>query len=372
MQGLGKVLFYFMGKRVNTAKWDAKRGHWKINVQKDEERRSFYSSTPGRTGQREANAKADAWLDDNINNVGIRVSVAYKKYFESVKLTTSKSNWRKVDSFGRVWILPLIGNKKMSVLNEQHLQAIIDKCFAEGRSKKHLINLRATIVSFIKYCRKAKYTTLFPENLQIPKGARSMQKRILQPEDIIKLFSIDTVILYNKRRYDDFINAFRFQVLTGLRPGELFGLRWQDIIGDMVYIKRSINIFGEETKGKNENAVRHFALSDIAKQILEEQRKISNPNTDRIFGEISLSTYEKRWTRYCESNDIPHISPYEMRHTFVSIAKNLSEGQIKTLVGHSKNMDTFGIYGHEINNELQKTAHDLDAIFHDILNIEKK
>ena len=174
-----------MGKRTNTAKWDEKRGHWKINVQKDGERRSFYSSTPGRNGQREANRKADAWLDDNIDNIGIRVNTAYEKYFESVKLTTSKSNWRKIESFGRVWILPEIGNKKISVLNEQHLQAIIDKCFAAGRSKKHLINLRATIVSFIKYCRKAKYTSLFPEDLHIPKGARSVEKHILQPEDII-------------------------------------------------------------------------------------------------------------------------------------------------------------------------------------------
>ena len=57
-----------------------------------------------------------------------------------------------------------------------------------------------------------------------------------------------------------------------------------------------------------------------------------------------------------------------MRHTFISIAKNLSEGQIRPLVGHSKNMDTFGIYGHELRGELQPTAQQIDSLFSQILN----
>ena len=61
-----------MGKRTNTAAWSEKHKRWQINVQRDGKRRSFYSSTPGRTGQREANAKADAWLDDGIERARFR------------------------------------------------------------------------------------------------------------------------------------------------------------------------------------------------------------------------------------------------------------------------------------------------------------
>ena len=48
-----------MTTRTNSAKWMGTR--WQINVQKDGQRKSFYSSKPGRTGQREANAKAVSW-----------------------------------------------------------------------------------------------------------------------------------------------------------------------------------------------------------------------------------------------------------------------------------------------------------------------
>lgn len=52
-----------MGTRTNTAKWVESRKRWQVNVQKDGTRKTFTSSIPGRNGQREANAKADAWLE---------------------------------------------------------------------------------------------------------------------------------------------------------------------------------------------------------------------------------------------------------------------------------------------------------------------
>ena len=61
-----------MGKRTNTASWNGKQ--WRIAVQKDGQRRYFYSSTQGRAGQREANAKADAWLDSGVCAKGGRNS----------------------------------------------------------------------------------------------------------------------------------------------------------------------------------------------------------------------------------------------------------------------------------------------------------
>ena len=68
-----------MKKRVNTAFWVEKEKRWCIAVQKNGTRKRFYSSTPGRTGQREANAKADAWLDDSIRDGKKKVSVLYER-----------------------------------------------------------------------------------------------------------------------------------------------------------------------------------------------------------------------------------------------------------------------------------------------------
>lgn len=354
-----------MGKRINTAVWLEKYSRWQIKVQKDGERRTFTSSTPGRNGQREANAKADAWLDDGIEKTNTRVNILFLQYIDELKITTSKSNWIKIQSFWKNKIEPQIGLKKISKITEQDLQDIINKGFQEGLSKKTLSNLKTTIMNFLKYCRKRNVTTLHPESLYIPRGAVTKEKRILQPIDLITLFTVDTTVLYGKRVRDDYIYAYRYEVLTGIRPGELIGLEYHDIEGKLVKIQRSVNDLGEVTQGKNDNAKRKFVMTDLAKNVLEDQKEINR--FGRVFQIESQSTYRHRWKRYCESNYIPYVSPYQFRHTFVSIAKSLPDGQIKPLVGHSKNMDTFGTYGHEVNGELEKTASMLNELFSDLL-----
>ena len=60
------------------------------------------------------------------------------------------------------------------------------------------------------------------------------------------------------------MHAYRIAVMTGLRPGELLGLRVGDLDGDRVHIGRAINRQQEVTSGKNENAIRTVVLHPLA------------------------------------------------------------------------------------------------------------
>ena len=55
------------------------------------------------------------------------------------------------------------------------------------------------------------------------------------------------------------------------------------------------------------------------------------------------------------------------RHTFISIAKQMPEGMVKSIVGHSKSMDTFGVYGHTVDGELEQAAEMLQGLFKSIV-----
>lgn len=359
-----------MGKRTNTAKWMESQNRWQINVQKDGQRRSFYSSIPGRAGQREANSKADAWLDNGIGDTRIRVEQLYTAFIELKKASTSRSNWRNVDSRWRNHVKPCIGNKQAIKLTENDLQNIINKAYSHGLASKTLRSLRADLVAFCKYCRIEKVTTLLPESLTIPSGAKRPQKRILQPHDLIKLFNIDTTIMRGKRVPEEYIHAYRFEVLTGFRPGEINGLEWADREGDRIHLRRAVNWFGEVTQGKNENAVRVVYLSKFAIAELDAQYKLTGGQKS-VFNISCLTTYYKHWARYLESNGMAHTSPYELRHTFVSIAKNLPEGMVKQIVGHSQNMDTWGVYSHRVEGEAEATSHQLNELFSGVLQVKK-
>jgi integrase len=339
--------------------------------------KSFYSSTPGRTGQREANAKADAWLDDSIRDGRKKVSVLYAEWLQDLSLTSGTSYLEQCTKYGDYYLLPVIGNLRIEELTEGDLQKAIDmsfkkRCLKKERqrsslnkplSRKTLMTIRSTANSFLKWCRKNRYTTLNPE-LTIPKNARMGEKKILQPSGLRVLFSVDTRLLYSKRVFDDYIYAYRFAVSTGVRPGELVGLWYGDIKGPTVNLRRSINTHEEETTGKNENSIRSFDMCQQAREAYEAQVQLLkdsgvelNYNTP-LFQIPCQRSLKRRWEKYQASNGItPAVTLYEMRHTFVSMeAGALTDGQLKMLVGHSKNMDTFGVYRHEIKGQREELA----------------
>lgn len=356
-----------MSRRTNSAVWQEAYSRWRVAVQKDGQRKYFYSSTPGRTGQREANRKADAWLEDGIGVKAGRVEDVYKLWLDGLKQTTSAGNWEPIESRWRIWVLPIIGKKRVNALTDADLQTIINKAHAAGKSRKTLQLLAGDLRAFCKFCRKAKLSTYLPEDVRIPAGARLKGKKVLQPDDLVKLFSIDTTLYRGKRVHDDFIHAYRFEVLTGLRPGELLGLRWADIKGSTVNLSRAINVKGIETRGKNENAVRSFVLSDVARAVLEAQRAITG-HCESVFCLETERRYYKRWKVYCVANDLQPVSLYELRHTFVSVVKTLPAGEVKELVGHSEDMDTFSIYSHTLTGEDIATAQAVNAVFMKLLH----
>lgn len=366
-----------MSERKNEAAWIESRSRWQINVQADGIRRTFSSAIPGRKGKIEAEKKADRWLEDRTISESTRCGELLDKYLDRVKATTSRANWRPMEYRINTHVRPVIGLKRIGKLTEEDLQAILDDGYSAGLSKRSLKNIKSDLTAFLKFCRREKATRLFPESLIINTSAKRSQKKVATLDDIKKLFDSSVTTWRGKLCEDRYIHAYRFLVLSGLRPGEMLGLRWSDIDGKYttIRIRRSLNDYGELTDGKNENARRTIKLSSMASEELKQQRELLQ--SERIISPYvfpykngqptSQDTYRSFWKRYRVQNDISAITPYEMRHTFVSVNKEMPEGLKKLVVGHSRDMDTEGTYGHEMAGDLEKAAEYIDAAFRQLL-----
>ena len=100
-------------------------------------------------------------------------------------------------------------------------------------------------------------------NIKIPSNAKKGQKQALDVSSLNILFTESQVPYNGTICQDSLIYAYRFQVVTGLRPGELMGLEWGDIDNDYIHIRRAINAKGITTNGKNEFAARDSRRLDI-------------------------------------------------------------------------------------------------------------
>jgi len=369
-----------MKRRTNTAKWIEKNKRWQIKVQKDGVRRAFFSSTPGRSGQRECNAKADAWLDEGIVDSGIKVEKLFDAWIEELKVRTGKSHWTLQKYIGKRYIKPCIGYKKISAINEQHLQEVILYAHKIGNNGvglayKTLKSVRDCSVAFIKYARKCKATTLHPEDLIIPTTASRSKRNTLQPNDLQILFSHDKTLNRKSEVFEWFIYAFRFQVITGMRPGEICGLMESDIDNDICSIRRAINVHCEITSGKNDNALRSYIIPKLGMEVLADQKfmlKKAGVISPYVFpapdcGHFIQQTYYKHWRNFRDYNGISKRMPYELRHTFFSANKQIPVELLKPMGGHGQDFDTQGVYGHALHGEAEQTAQMVDNNFRRLL-----
>ena len=355
---------------------------WKINVQKDGERKSFYSKLPGKRGQKDCAAKAAAWLlSDSPLSLSDKTTVddLFELYLKDKALETTDTY--NIANRYKNHIAPVIGRIRISRLTKQDLKRVISTAHHEHHlSKKTLLNLRGDLSGFCGYLDDSDIRSDHrTNNIKIPASAPSSDKKSL---DLISLYILFThsQVLYNGAVCEDsLIYAYRFNVLTGLRTGEMMGLEWGDIDDDYIHVRRAINAKGVMTNGKNGYAKRDFPQTRQTREVLKAQEKYrqcpTNPH-ERVFGDTGQLCYRERWAKFCKFNKIPYVTPYELRHTFRSIYK----GEISGLPESEKNIPTFqswtieelmghvhagmpGVYGHTLDGDMDMVPQLLESVF---------
>lgn len=364
-------------ERRSEAVWIESRKLWLIKVQKDGVRKPFQSSTPGRRGKREAEAMADEWLETNAEDMDFRM--AWKLFLDDTQKHTGRGNYTNHESNGRLYILPNIMGTKISRITPAQWQVCIDAVISKGLSRRTASNVRGSITAFLAFADRMRWKTcpIKDKELKVNQAPPPpKKKKILQPNAVEKLMTNSTVEKRGKIQEAFYIHSWRFTVLTGMRRGEVYGLQWSDLNENVIDIGRSINKFNEQTTGKNDNAQREIVISDVAMQTLAAQREMldaMNIRTKWIFpdewGERSdPNRAYKQWRFFCRTHEI-QSSIHEMRHTYISMMKNdLPEQMIKDLVGHSIDMDTFGVYGHVVDREQERAIVLMNKTFDRLLD----
>ena len=368
-----------MARRKNEARWLESRGMWRLDVQKNNHRRSFYSSLPGRKGKLEAERKADDWLADWAMD-DMKFQELWDRYLVSIDTSESSAYYVKQEQIGRMWLLPVLGAYWTSDITIQKMQDCVSAPYKKkGLSKKTCFNVRGALSAAYTFARKNRVSMERPDGLLPPKGASVKERVILQPDDLRKLFSTDMITNRNKEKVAFYIHAWRFMVLTGFRRGETAGMKKQDVRDEKLYPVRSINALGEETKGKTKNAKRGFAIYDRLQGVLDDQAAMLKkmgiispwlfpaPDGSRS----DPRSISRQWVIYREQHGMK-TSIHELRHTMVSIVKgDVPDSLLQPIIGHAKSMDTQGVYGHEVEGEDQRVAGLIATAFNRVLDAEK-
>ena len=348
--------------------WNEKEKKWYFRITENGVTKKFTSTKEGLAGKKQVLKRAREYATNGEEtNDKLTVNQCWDKFMDmnKARLGEASGQYKQYSDLGRLHILPRIGHKRIQNLTKADYQHILDHAQPlDGKrdtlSKKYLTNIRATIVKFVKFCHEYEYCDGIRGELYIPQGHPTIGKEILQPNDIKKLFEPSD---------NWYHNYYKFLLCTGCRVGEGYGLKWSDIKEDCIQINRAVNDRGQITAGKNANARRSIPMTIIVKEILEAQKRATESlKSEWVFcnvvGAVSTPhTAAKHWVRFREERGL-NCTLYGLRHTFVSMVKNsMPEQMVKTVVGHSASMDTFGVYGHKVDGELKQAAEIMDLTF---------
>lgn len=169
---------------------------------------------------------------------------------------------------------------------------------------------------------------------------------------------------------------FSIAFYTGMRKGEINALKWSDLEGNIIHVRRSIaqKLKGDdvETPPKNRSSYRDLQVPAPLLAILSDQRarhqQIPAFSEDfRICGGQAVlrdSTIEHKNQLFAKSAGLPHIRIHDFRHTHASVLINegISIQEIARRLGHSKVEITWNTYAHLYPREEERAVHILDKI----------
>jgi len=292
-------------------------------------------------------------------------------WFENVaKIKVRPSSHQTYRGYIDNHIKPNIGNIPLENLTTMELQKLYRKLLTSGRverieAKKQPKGLSAKTVRNINQVISSAMDLAVAQKiiLENPTNACSLPRVEHKEMQTISAEQLQSFLEEAKR--SGVYEMYYIELSTGLRRGELLGLKWEDV--DMkqgiIRVRRQVSrIDGKivEAPLKTKNSYRAVTISPQAIEVLKAQKE--KTNDEYVFpspngGPISPDSVNNMLHRVLDRAGIPRVRFHDMRHTFATLA--LQNGvDIKTvsgMLGHFSAGFTLDTYAH-VTTAAQKEA----------------
>ena len=183
-------------------------------------------------------------------------------------------------------------------------------------------------------------------------------------EEIQTLSNAEIQRLLFQAKEEGYYEMFLLDLFTGLRRGELVGLRWEDLdftTGEL-RVQRQIHPANGECVPKTKASVRTIVLPASIMTILREYRKTTEsrwlfPSPVKEDSPRDPTACRKALSRILERAGCQHVPFHAVRHTFAELCLECGM-DIKTLsatLGHQSVSTSLNVYSH-VNNRMREQA----------------
>lgn len=288
-----------------------------------------------------------------------------EEWKEEKKKYVKKSTYAAYQLLIQNHIKPYFGD--LYEVNEEKVQQFVFDKLDAGLSEKTIRDIIIVLKMILKFGIKNGYL----EYIQIDAKFPSKQEK----KDLDVLSKAD-----QKKFMEHLRNNFTFKNLgificlsTGMRIGEMCGLRWCDVdtVEGVIKVRHTLQriyIIEGETRHtellldtpKTANSVRDIPMSSELLKMLKSLNKVVNENYYVISNDIKPiepRTYRNYYKKLCKQLDIPELKFHGLRHSFATrcIESKADYKTVSVLLGHSNISTTLNLYVHPNKEQKKKT-----------------
>jgi integrase len=280
-------------------------------------------------------------------------------------------------------LTPGLGHLSLRQLHPEHVDNYLAAKAADGYSRSTLVKHRSVLGQALRWGIKRRYLAWDPASLaeMPPAAAFEGRRRHNRTPRALTTDQARVFCRVAERRGNGL--ALVLSLVTGLRPGEVTALAWDDIDLDsgVVHIRRAWKGTGEHRAlgpPKTRGSIRAVSIPPslasklrVHRAAQRELRTAATTQTDlglvfatRSGGGIDSANLRKLCAEIAADAEIGHLAPYDLRHTAASL---LSEAGVRNelladLLGHVDTRMVERHYRHRLSDTVDVAVGPMSAL----------
>lgn len=300
------------------------------------------------------------------------------EWFENVcKIKVRPSSHQTYRGYIDRHIAPNIGKIPLEKLSAMDVQKLYRKLLTGGRvaraeSRNQPKGLSAKTVRNINQVISSAMNFAVAQRILAQNPCKAVALPNLEHREMQTIPAAQLVVFLDEAKASGVYELYYIELATGLRRGELLGLKWEDIdlTAGVIRVRRQVSrIDGKivEAPLKTKNAYRTVTISPQAVEVLNAQK--AKTNDEYVFpspngGPISPDSVNNMLKRVLKRAGILRVRFHDLRHTFATLA--LQNGvDIKTvsgMLGHFSAGFTLDTYAHVTTAAQKEAARTMESI----------
>jgi integrase len=365
-----------MGKRANGegSVYQRTDGRWCASVTTERGRQHFLGRTRAEVA-RQLTGALDA-RDKGVLVTGPRQTVSdfFTQWLDAVRPALRPRTFVGYEQLVRLHVIPQIGALSLARLTPQHLQRLYASRLNAGLSSTTVNHVHALIHKALSNAVRWGLVHRNIADLVDPPRNRHFEIVTLSP-DQARAFLAATA---GHRLEALYVLA----VTTGMRQGELLGLRWRDvdvdtgtlqIRGSMQATPDGLRIMEPKTAGSRRrvalskqpiDALRRHRVAQTEERLLMRAEATELVFTTAAGRPITASILRRSFEPLLKRAGLPRMRFHDLRHTSATLllGRGVHPKVVSEMLGHTRISTTLDLYSHVSMTMQQQAAEAFDAI----------